>query len=252
MEEPIPSEYHPMPKSAGLCVLPQSSPQDSTITLSQNILLNSYFGVKTIFLYSNSVTHKLIKVITEAEKGDSLLSVRILPWNVPFEVTPELLKKFVTQDCLLRTRRTLETKLVLEPHQILVPKSSLHISSVVKKAGSFQVEIDRFCEEFPSEASSAKNTYSIPALEQTTFDKSLSGNYVNIFHNLEKVGDNKSDQNEDEQTNILDRTRLVVFDFSPCQKFDFQDEDSVKDLRIANLKDSIEKQIGSHFPLKSV
>lgn len=245
MDEPLPFEAEPFPGKAGTCVLPSTTSRDLTYTKLEHVLLNSFFGLKNFFIYDEFISHKFVKSIGEARRHDEQLAVQVLPFNPPWQLEPNLTLSLISLDCFYRTRKIWDSRVILTSTQVLVPKKGNSLQKALKQSGvmgNLDLSLRSFCSELPSDETAASNTYSIIALEQTTFEKS-SSKTLQLQHRLKLST----------EAHVISSDVLVVNDYASCGKFDFDNEsDLEKDVTVTNYKKDIEKRFGSFFHLKHV
>lgn len=249
------SQYrdHPAPtKTLGLCILPPVSLDDSTLAFTENILLHSFFGVKNFLLYDRGLTNKFLDTITEAREKDGLLSIRLLPWNPPGgKLDDEVTEYLVAADCAQRTKSEFESVAVLKMSQILVPKAARTVGDVLKGQawawGPLQVDVLKFCSEFPANPRAGANEYSLRALEQTTYDEeaTLSAGGLRLMHR------DAANHNRD-GPDTVPRATMAIHDYDQCKKFDFDEKSTKEELFVFNRVQLIEDKIGKYFPHKAV
>lgn len=138
-------------KGVVACLGPSTSSQSSTSpqSLTEQVLLQNYFGVNNFIIYnSRAVSSKFLSTIGQKQfenanptsrilrptESEANLGLTILPWNIPAifgrrVVDSQVEFELAQADCYFRTisrhsSEAFESSVFLEPDQILVPRRS--------------------------------------------------------------------------------------------------------------------------------
>lgn len=224
------------------CIAPQLNRVDSTFQALENVLLNSYFGIKHFHIYDNGLTNRFVQTLSDFARSNHI-NVAVLPWNVPGILDEKTTQYLVEIDCHMRAKaQGFATNLVLSGNQVLVPKSGAKtVQSALQmsaKKGQLLVDVLKFCSEYPEENSGFREKQ-ITALSQSIFNNQLSsGLAVKVSH-----------QSGSQQFRIS-RDELAVHDYGLCNNYDLdvKGPESVRDRSVSRHAVEIERLFGQYFP----
>ncbi len=180
--------------------------------------------------------------------------VHVVPWNPPFPLSTAHTEALIRSDCHLRAAGLWESvALGINLTQILVPKvgSTVQRALVASEGASasrVEVPVRHFCAELPADKASAANTFKLVALEQASFDRSLSSNDRKVVIVKKHAGES----NTDDSAVVVSQTDLAVWDFNSCGKLDFAAGEVARDAHLLNMRQAVQDKIGKFFPLKNV
>ena len=226
------------------CLAPQAQHLDSTMQMSENILLHHFFGINDFFIYDHGITGQFLENFVKPPFNTLMINVGILPWNIPnVELSNDVQRQIIDSDCFFRSKaRKFKTSVVLNLTQILVPRSGE--TSLPKaleqsqKSGQLLVELLKFCSEYPVQKSPVAQGSIKAAYEQSVYNKDLSqGQYIKVTHGS---SGEQGKVNHDE---------LAVHDYGPCKNYDMDVDgvESIRDRTIARQMSAIEKFLRNGF-----
>ena len=87
--------------SLNICILPEPTPQDSTIKLRESLIFHRLVEVDGVRLYSGGISTSLLDTVNKM-RGE--MNISVAPWNVPVKLPAEVVTSLVTKDCYYQSR----------------------------------------------------------------------------------------------------------------------------------------------------
>ena len=152
------------------------------------------------------------------------MDISVAPWNVPVELTGEVMSGLVTKDCYYQSRDSFLQFAVLSSNQVLMPLGKISLKesflamkqNTVLSTGPNQIPVKKFCSEYPSDKKSKNFAISISILESTLYNKQLSEGSSISVHYLGNVTGEASGKLEE---------FLSVNEYGDCDRYDFSESD---------------------------
>jgi len=220
---PVNHFTHNVSKSSlNICILPEPTPQDSTIKLRESLIFHRLVEADGVRLYSGGISTSLLETVSKM-RGE--MDVSVAPWNVPVQLSAEVVADLVTRDCYYQSRGSYQLYTVLSSTQVIMPlqgKRSLRDSLLAMRQGAVlstgpnTVQVKRFCSEYPSDKKSKNFPISISILESTLYNKQLSEGASISLHYLGDVAGEASEKVEE---------FVSVNEYSDCDRYDFSESD---------------------------
>lgn len=220
-----------------ICVLPPPFLlPDQLENMKSSLAFHGLVGVSRMTLYAPVLPHSLHAVIKglHAHTG---LQVKWHPWTPSLQLDSSLTLNLVGQDCYQQSRGSFQNYLVLEPHQVLMPRTVGNLSEFLLAqkdelaAGAQPLSVRRFCAEYPNDKKAANLGQPLAILQSTYYSKQLS---LGLTASLQHLGPGPPTRNSlaaaSGPTAAAVSNELTVNAYGPCDTFDFsQDRTSVYD-----------------------
>jgi len=202
--------------SLNICILPDTTAQDSTSKLRENLIFHRLMEVDGVRLYSGAISTSLVDTVNKV-RGE--MDISVATWNVPVVISEKIVRSLISTDCYYQSRGRYKHYMVMQSNQVLVP----HTKNSVRQAlatiqHSAALQVRRFCSEYPSDKKSKNLPLSLSILQSTLYSKQLSQGTTVRLHSL---GNNN---NTGEASASVEQI-LTTNEYGDCDKDDFTQTD---------------------------
>ena len=205
-----------------ICILPDRAAQDSTSKLRESLIFHRLVEVDGARLYAwGGISTSLVATVNKM-RGEMEISVGT--WNIPVLIPDTIVDSIISTDCYYQSRSKYQYYIVLTSDQVLMPHTYQSVRktllSTTVKQGPRQLQIRKFCSEYPSDKKSKNFPLSIPILQSTLYNKQLSKNVTISIHSLGGTEDTHGGESSASLEQIL-----TVNEYVYCDRYDVSETD---------------------------
>jgi len=199
-----------------VCIIPDRTIKDSSVRLRESLIFHRMVEVDGARLYSGSIPTSLVDTVNKM-RGE--MDISLGTWNTPVLIPDDIVKNIISIDCYYQSRSVYQYYAVLSSTQVLMPHTHQSVrQALLSTEGPRQLQVRKFCSEYPSDKKSKNFPLSISILQSTLYSKQLSEGSSISIHTL-----GKNTVVEKPSTGL--EQILTVNEYDDCDKYDFSESD---------------------------
>jgi len=204
-----------------ICILPDRAAQDSTSKLRESLIFHRLVEVDGARLYAGGgISTSLVDTVNKM-RGE--MDISIGTWNIPVLIPDTIVDSIISTDCYYQSRAKYQHYIVLSSDQVLMPHTYQSVRktllSTTVKQGPRQLQIRKFCSEYPSDKKSKNFPLSISILQSTLYNKQLSQDAIINIHSLVSTEDTGAVESSASLEQIL-----TVNEYVDCDRLEKTDQ----------------------------
>jgi len=204
-----------------ICILPDRTTQDSTSKLRESLIFHRLVEVDGARLYAGGgISTSLVDTVNKM-RGEMDISVGT--WNIPLLIPDTVVDSIISTDCYYQSRAKYQYYTVLSSTQVMMPHTYQTVrktlASTPIKQGPRQLQIRKFCSEYPSDKKSKNFPLSISILQSTLYNKQLSKDVTISIYSLGGTEDTGVNESSASLEQIL-----TVNEYVDCDRYEDSDK----------------------------